>query len=101
MWTNIEMSSNDKPLANPSIVLREEFDDWAVLFDPDTGKAFGINPVSVFVWKRLDGSHTVNDLLAELRQSYNNVPDLAGQHIADFIQELIKRGYAGYSLTPG
>ena len=31
----------DKPIANPLIVLREEFDDRAILFDPDTGKRHG------------------------------------------------------------
>ena len=49
------MSHNNKPVANPLVVLREEFDDWAVLFDPDTGNAFGLSPVGVFVWKLLDG----------------------------------------------
>jgi hypothetical protein len=43
------------PVANPLIVLREEFDDWAILFDPDTGNAFGLNPTGVFIWKLLDG----------------------------------------------
>ena len=36
------MPDYDKPVANPLIVLREEFDDWAILFDPDTGNAFGL-----------------------------------------------------------
>ena len=36
---------SDKPVANSLVVLREEFDDWAVLFDPDTGSGFGINPM--------------------------------------------------------
>ena len=31
------MTHEDKPIANPLIVLREEFDDWAILFDPDSG----------------------------------------------------------------
>ncbi len=41
------MQDHDKPIpvANPSVVLREEFDNRAILFDPDTGDAFGINPV--------------------------------------------------------
>jgi hypothetical protein len=26
------------------VVFREEFEDWAILFDPETGKAFGVNP---------------------------------------------------------
>ena len=31
------VKSGELPLANPLVVLREEFDGWAVLFDPDTG----------------------------------------------------------------
>jgi SynChlorMet cassette protein ScmD len=84
--------------ANPLLVLREEFDDWAVLFDPDTGDAFGLNPVSVFVWKRLDGKHTTQDILKELREESEDVPENAGQEIEDFIEELVEKGYAGYEV---
>ena len=84
--------------ANPLLVLREEFDDWAVLFDPDTGDAFGLNPVSVFVWKRLDGKHTTQDILKELREESDDVPETAGQDIEDFIEELVEKGYAGYEV---
>ncbi|OGL39093.1 MAG: SynChlorMet cassette protein ScmD, partial [Candidatus Schekmanbacteria bacterium GWA2_38_9] len=81
------MPDNNKPIANPMVVLREEFDDWAILFDPDSGNAFGINPVSVFVWKRLDGKHTVEDILKELRKSCETVPEDASEHIKEFIQD--------------
>lgn len=92
------MSDNSKPIANPLVVLREEFDDWAVLYDLDTGDGYGLNPVSVFIWKRLDGQHTVQDILAELRENCNNVPDDAEEHINKFIQDLIERGLAGYEF---
>lgn len=92
------MTATEKPLANPLIVLREEFDDWAVLFDPDTGHAFGLNPVSVFVWQRLDGRHTVADILAELRATCDKVPEEAEGHIRDFIDDLMHQGLAGYEF---
>ena len=38
-----------KPIANPIVVLREEFDDWAVLFNPDSAVAVGINTTTVHV----------------------------------------------------
>lgn len=88
----------EKPVANPSIVFREEFDDWALLFDPDSGEAYGLNPVSVFIWKRLDGKHTVDDILTELRENCEEVPDTAGSDIGQFVDELVKRGFAGYEL---
>ena len=30
------MTNEKKAKVNPHLVLREEFDDWAVLFDPDS-----------------------------------------------------------------
>lgn len=90
------MSGGKKPVANPLIILREEFDDWAILFDPDTGHAFGLNPVSVFIWRRLDGKHTVQDILKELKASCREVPPEAEAHIQEFIEDLSRNGLVGY-----
>ena len=92
------MDLSEKPIANPLIVLREEFDDWAILFDPDTGNAFGLNPVSVFIYKRLDGQHTLEDIMKELRAECKNAPEDAEKHAQDFIDDLLKRGLAGYEF---
>jgi SynChlorMet cassette protein ScmD len=89
------MPNIDKPLSNPLIVLREEFDDWAILFDPDTGKGYGLDPVSVFIWKRLDGQHTIEDIIAELRENCQDMPKDAEDHVIDFIQDLLAQGLAG------
>ena len=89
---------NEKPIANPLIVLREEFDDWAILFDPDTGDAFGLNPTGVHIWKRLDGNHSVNDILKHLQEGYENVPVQAEGDLQEFIQDLVQRGLAGYEI---
>ncbi len=88
------MAENDRPIANPSVVLREESDEWAILFDPDTGKSFGLNPISVFAWKRLDGRHTIRDIVVDLCHDYENVPEEAEAHIQEFVQCLVERGLA-------
>ncbi|GAG48199.1 unnamed protein product, partial [marine sediment metagenome] len=85
----MRVAEKDKPIVNPLIVLREEFDDWAILFDPDTGNAVGLNPVGVFIWKLLDGSHTVEDILKKLRESCEKVPKEVEDHFKDFIQSLV------------
>jgi len=89
------MDSNTKLRANPDIVLREEFDDWAILFDPDTGKAYGINPVSVIIWKHLDGTHTLDDLMDVLNNHCNNIPNSARGELEAFLEKLVGRGFAG------
>ncbi len=92
------MPETNKPIANPNLVLREEFDDWAILFDPDSGDGFGLNPVSVFVWKRLDGEHTPTQILNDIKNHFEDVPDDARSHLQEFIQDLLNRGFAGYEV---
>lgn len=92
------MTEEGKPVANPLVVLREEFDDWAVLFDPDSGKAFGVNPVGVFIWKHLDGRMTHQDILQDLNKNCEEVPEEAEEQVGLFIQGLVEEGLAGYEL---
>jgi len=81
--------------ANPLIVLREEFDDWAILFDPDTGNTFCINPLGVLIWKNLDGHHTVDEIAEKIREAALNVPADVTAHVQDFIGSAIRFGLAG------
>jgi SynChlorMet cassette protein ScmD len=75
------MKNDEKPIANPVVVLREEFDDWAILFDPDSGNAFGLSPTGVYMWKHLDGEHTIDEMLTTLRGDAADVPEEAGGHV--------------------
>ena len=92
------MNQTDKPIANPIVVLREEFDDWAVLFNPDTADALGTNPVGVAVWKRMDGKRSVDDIVAEIKNSFEDAPDAISKEIADFINTLAENGFVGLEM---
>ncbi len=93
------MTNEKKAKVNPQVVLREEFDDWAVLFDPDSGDAFGLCPTSVLAWKLLDGNRTVKDIEDSVRAHCTDVPAEAGEHIQAFICDLVEHGYAGYEAS--
>lgn len=93
------MQDLGKPIANPLLVLREEFDDWAILFDPDTGDASALNPVSVFIFKKLDGNHTVADIISALQKECTDMPGNAEQEVQEFISGLVGKGYAGYEVS--
>jgi SynChlorMet cassette protein ScmD len=78
------------------VVLREEFDDWAVVFNPDTAEAAGINPVGVAAWKLMDGSRTVEEIVAAIREQFDDVPGTAPEEIASFVGNLAEKGFVGY-----
>ena len=86
------------PIANPVVVLREEFDKWAVLFNPDTAAAVGINPVGVAIWKLLDGKHSPEEITVEIKDSFSDVPEDARTHVTSFLADLVSKGFIGYRL---
>ena len=87
-----------KPIVNPVVVLRKEFDDWAVLFNPDTAEAVGINPVGVAIWELLDQQIETQEIVANIRQDFADVPGSAKEEIETFIADLAKRGFVGSEL---
>jgi SynChlorMet cassette protein ScmD len=94
-----DMNRTDRPIANPVVVLREEFDDWAILFNPDTAAAVGINPVGAAVWKKMDGKRSLNEIVLEIKTGYEDAPEAALAEIAAFVDKLAEDGYVGYELT--
>jgi SynChlorMet cassette protein ScmD len=94
------MNPSDRLLVNPVVVLREEFDDWAVLFNPDTADAVGINPVGVAIWKLMEEKRPLAEIVSEIRNRFEGVPGTAVGEIAAFIGKLSESGFVGYELKP-
>lgn len=92
------MNHTDKPIANPIVVLREEFDDWAVLFNSDTADAVGTNPVGVAIWKMLDGRSSITEIVSTIRDGFADVPEAAAGEISNFINKLADHGFIGLEL---
>ena len=89
------MNPTDRPIANPIVVLRAEFDDWAVLFNPDTADAAGTNPVGVAVWERMDGKRSIEEIVSEVRNNFEDTPEAAFNEISAFIDTLEMHGFVG------
>lgn len=92
------MNQTDKPIINSVVVLREEFDDWAVLYNPDTADAMGTNPVGVAVWKRMDGKRSIENIVSEIKNSFEDTPDISLKEITSFVSTLAEKGFVGLEL---
>lgn len=88
----------DRPIANPVVVVKEGNGDWAVLFNPDTADAVGINAVGVLMWKLMDGQHTLEDILRVVMGTFTDVPGSVVEDITAFVDNLAARGFVGYEL---
>ena len=90
------MTAARKAFANPVVVLREEFDDWAVLYNPDTAAASGISPVGVAIFKLLDGRRTLGQIVEAVNSEFDDVPAGVEEEVRAFIDQLAAKGYVGY-----
>jgi SynChlorMet cassette protein ScmD len=90
------MTKDRKVFVNPAVVLREEFDDWAVIYNPDTAAASGINPVGVAIFKLLDGSRTTEQVVEAVTREFAEVPQNVAEEVRAFVEGLVAKGYAGY-----
>jgi len=85
-------------VANLGIILREEFDGWAILFNPENGDGFGTNQIGVFIFKQLDGKNTISDIVLGLKTNCDDVPDNAKKYVQAFVDTLLEKGLAGEKL---
>jgi len=92
------MNKVSSPVRNPVAVLREEFDDWAVLFNPDTAQAVGINPVGVSVWRLIDGKRTIKDVVQKIEQQFDDVSETVQEEVSAFVENLTEGGFVGSSV---
>jgi SynChlorMet cassette protein ScmD len=88
-------ADTEKPVASPGVVLREEFDEWAILFEPDTGATFGLNPTGVLIWQSLDGTRSLDDICGLLRERHEDVPEDVEAHVSEFVRMLGEKGLLG------
>ena len=88
---------NEVYTQNPVVVLREEFDDWAILFNPDNAEAIGTNPMGVGIWKMIDGKTSVEQIIEGIRNNFNNIPESVEAEVNEFVEKLVSRGLIGVS----
>lgn len=81
-------------MAKPGILLQEEADNWGILYNSETDFSFGINPVSVFIWKQMKNKTTVDELSIKVRKNCTGVPGEVEKHIIQFIEKLLEKDLA-------
>ena len=77
----------------PEIVLREELDEWALLFNPENGGVVGINSLGVALWTILERPRALPGILQELRGLCEDVPARAEGEVAEYLEALRLRGF--------
>jgi hypothetical protein len=86
----------DKFVRNPDVVLREENEHGALLFNPDTNQIKLLNNTAVAIWRLCDGSRDLPAIVKTIKESYDQVPaELVNEHVSLFIDYMLKNQMVG------
>ena len=76
-----EFTPASRVAAAPHMILRVEDDDAAILFDADSGEASILNPPAAAVFGLLDGTRTIAELVAVLREEFDGMGPEAEEQV--------------------
>ncbi len=82
---------------NPDVVLREENEDGALLFNPDTNQIKVVNSTGLHIWQLCDGHRDVPAIVEEIQQVFDGVPPETNLNddVEQFLDVLLKVGLIG------
>jgi len=90
------LDQTQKYMTNPDVVLREEDEDGALIYNPDTDQIKVINPTGLFIWQQCDGSKDLTGIISAMQESYDEVPeDEVSEQVEKFIDDMVKTGFIG------
>jgi Coenzyme PQQ synthesis protein D (PqqD) len=80
-------------IRNPNVVYRVLKEHGPVLFDPDSGRYFGLNETGRIIWLAVQsGDQTVADLVAAVVDAFEDAPPETADDVIEFIDDLVSRG---------
>ena len=85
------------PMRNPDIVIREDIKE-ALLFNPADGNMTCINKTGMLIWGLADGTHTVDDIVTEITDTYDVPEEDAEKDCLTYLKELENSGFLGYTI---
>ncbi len=91
-----ETMSDPFYLQNPDVNLREEDEDGALLFNPDTDRVQLLNTTGLCIWKFCAEKHTQGEIVAALEDSFEDIPaDAVTTDVEEFINQMVDSGFIG------
>ncbi|CAG0946989.1 hypothetical protein ANRL1_03525 [Anaerolineae bacterium] len=83
-------------MRNPDVNLREEDEDGALLFNPDSDRVQLLNSTGLHIWKFCAEKHTLDEIVAALKENFEDIPaDAVAADVEEFVNQMVDSGFIG------
>src|SRR5690349_19919300 len=95
-----ELSGSDLFVRHPEVESNLLPDQTVLLFQKDTSLAVPVNAEGAAIWKMYDGAHTIDRMVDNLTEIYDQERNRIGQDVRAFLGELVRLGLVDRLPTP-
>jgi PqqD family protein of HPr-rel-A system len=92
--------ANTLPKAAQNITAAD-FDGEVVAYSPKPGKGYHLNGTATWLWKHCDGRHSVDELVARMREEFDCDAADVRADIGRTLRELLASGLIEINAAPG
>jgi hypothetical protein len=76
--------------------LREEDEDGALLFNPDTDQIKLLNQTGYYIWKKCKKECRIDQIIEAFKKDFDEVPvDQVKNDVEEFIKQMLESGFMG------
>ncbi len=90
-----EPEKKDLYIINPDVVLREEDEDGALLFNPDTNDVKVINHTGLCIWNSCSKASNLADIIKAVKTDFDEVPEEVETETKEFVDFLVESEFIG------
>lgn len=94
------MDYTDHPIPNPEALLRRDFGEPPLLFQPLFGEVVALSPVALTIWQAVDGQRSVAEIAAQIQSQCEGTPPDLADDVAAFLKDLQRRGFVSSEPAP-
>ncbi|MCC7208144.1 MAG: PqqD family protein [Anaerolineae bacterium] len=87
---------NSRYVQNPDVNLREEDEDGALLYNPDTDRVQLLNSTGLFIWKLCSNSQTADCIIAAMIEEFEGASEAEMRaDTEEFLDLMVDSGFIG------
>lgn len=94
------MDYTDHPTPNPETILRRDFGEPPLLFQPLFGEVAALSPMGMAIWQAVDGQRSVAEIAAQIQAQCEGAPPDLVDDVAAFLKDLQRRGFVSSEPAP-
>ena len=75
-----------------SVELKQEYDDWGILFNTETNQGIVVNLVGMMIWEALGEGNDLAGITSSLEKEFEDAPDSLAEDVQEFLNQLVRAG---------